>query len=356
MPHEQEQKPSSSFLLEGSTPFLEEEEAEAPLAPEETPAAPVTPSGPPPSSSFLFEDSETFGGATTGDKAVTVGRGVATGLIGTGPAVVGAVAGAKVGGLIGTAIAPGLGTFVGGLAGTIVGGAAGMIAGGEMIELLADKELPGIGEPLVFRRVEDLPEELRPFAYGGEVLGSSVAPGGATVGLAKMGVRVAIPQGTRVISRVGRFGGNLLNRILDFAAEKPLKFAAAEAGLATSSAIAEGVAETVAPGRTGVRVAAGVAAPVPSSMLLSGGPFVFKTLRQAVQRMRPAGRQTRAGQILQEYLELAGEDPAVLAQLLRQQNFPEGAEQTVAQKVGAPALAQFEAELRELDRPFQGAT
>ena len=352
MPHEEAQKPSSSFLLEGATPFLEEEEAEAPLA-EETPAAPAPVT---PSSSFLLEDSETFGGPTAGDKAIAAGQGVATGFLRGTPAVAGAVAGAKIGGLAGTAVAPGVGTFVGGLAGTIIGGAAGLIAGEGMIELLADRELPSIDEPIVFRRVQDLREDLRPFAFGGEVIGASAAPAGATVGLARQGVRVAIPQGTRVISRVGRFGGNLLNRILDFAAEKPLKFAAAEAGLATSSAIAEGVAETVAPGQTGVRVAAGVAAPIPSSMLLSGGPFVFKTLRQAVQRMGPKGRQTRAGQILQEYLELAGEDPAVLAQLLRQQNFPEGAEQTVAQKVGAPALAQFEAELRELDRPFQGAT
>ncbi|KKN16019.1 hypothetical protein LCGC14_0980090, partial [marine sediment metagenome] len=276
------------------------------------------------------------------EKAVAVVRGAATAVTRTAPIVAGARAG-----FLAAPPHPAAKAF-----GTVVGAGVGFLVGEGLIELTADQELPGLDEPLTYRSLEEVPEDLRPYALGGEILGAGAVPTAAALWFGKMGIRVAVPQATNFFGKVSHFAGNFLNRILDYAAKSPKAFIAVETAAATKAAVAVGVAEAIAPGNIWLRLAAGIGAPTLPQLLASQGPRIVMNLIRTIRQWGPAGRQTRAGQLLQKYVEEAGGDPDALVQLLKQPIFPKGRPPTVAQKTGSEVLAVYEANLRELSRPF----
>lgn len=182
---------------------------------------------------------------------------------------------------------------------------------------------------------EQVPEDLRPYAYAGQVVGGAlpIAAGAATA--ARAGARLPA-------SAVGGY----INRILDFAAEFPKTFFASEMGMASAAAVAEGVTEAYRPGQTGERLAAGVAAGFlsPHRFVIATGNAGFQGLRRAAQSLSQAGRETAAGQVLNNIVRESGEDADVLVRLLRESGI-DGTNLTAGQLTGSPALIALETKL-----------
>lgn len=269
-----------------------------------------------------FFDSLPDAEPTTGEKVGAAARGAAGGGMETG----GFLAGAAIGATAGSTLGP-VGTFAGGLA----GGVGGFLAGREARE-------GTVGT------IEDMPEELRPFGVGGETFGAGVPVIGGTVALGWAGIRMGE-------SVVGRF----VNRILDSAAKNPIAFSRTETSALTYAAVAGGTAEAYRPGETLTRVGAEVAAGLlnPARLIHHGAQSAWHVGKRAWQSMTPAGKQTAAAKYLRELLEEAGEDPEMLARLLREAA-PEGfkAPLTSAQKTGSPALTALEGKLMAYSQRF----
>ena len=194
-------------------------------------------------------------------------------------------------------------------------------------------------------KVEALPSGLRPYGYAGEFLGGGLAPAAAPLVAARLGAR--LPP-----SMVGKF----LNRIVDMAAKAPGTFAVSEAGGLIVGGVAGGVAEEYAPGNAAVRIPAEIAGGFlsPSRWIpyLAKGTLDFG--KQALRSLSPAARETEAGRIIQDIVKQSGEDPVLLARLLRAHGFGDELDVglTSAQKTGSPALAAFEAKLAGEDARF----
>jgi hypothetical protein len=325
-----------------------EEEAEAP--PVETPPVPGRSVG---LSSGLegprgdvFEKMIPLGPqATTGEKARAVGQGLATGAVRTGAITAGAVGGAIVGAAAFPPAAPITGT-IGGILGAIGGYFFGEVA----VEDLADPDFSG---PITFRTLDDVPAELRPYAVFGETVGSFVAPTGAVVGVARSRLRIIIDP---MAGRFKRFTGGLINRILDMAGSKTRRFVATETGAAGGAATAGMLAQVAAPDQPGVRLGAEIVGGFanPSRLFLGVGTDTFNRLIGFAKRNTVSGRQNKAGQFLQDFLREHGEDPDLLAALLRAEaeNLVPGAQPTVAQALGSDAMSAFEAQFAEINRAF----
>lgn len=276
---------------------------------------------------------------TFGEKAAVVGRGAATGAIRSTGITSGAIAGVAA-----TAPIPIPGARV---VGAIVGGLTGFFLAEEAVEGLADPDL--FDTPLTFRTLEEVPEDLRPLAIFGETIGGAVSPSAAVVGLAKKGIRVVIDPAA---GRLKTFAGNIVNNMMDMASKKTGRFIATEAAATATAATAGAISEDVLPGAAGVRLGAEVTAGIlsPTRFFLGLGTDAFNAVKRFGKSLKPEARLNKAGTVLQEYLELAGEDPVALAALLRTVDI-EG-QPTVAQALGNRAVAAFEAEFKEISREF----
>lgn len=201
-----------------------------------------------------------------------------------------------------------------------------------------------------------VPESLRPWAVSGNVFGGGLSMSGSTMLAAQSPARLAP---TMV--------GNVINRVLDTAANRPFWFAHVEGTATTSAAIAEGAYEALRPGhpweRTGVGIAAGVANPV--RWASEGLTTRLYQGARALYRLAPwtdaakARNLSRSGQELARLLQASGDDPKALVAMLDQSNekllaIPEVGG-TAAMRTGSPRLAQLEADLMEMDRQFFGA-
>lgn len=189
-------------------------------------------------------------------------------------------------------------------------------------------------------KIESLPEEVRPYAVAGETVGASLPFAGAPLVAARAGSR--LPP-----SMVGNF----INRIVDMAARSPGAFALSEAGGISGAAVAGGTAEAYFPGQPGARVAAEIAGGFfnPTRLVVGVSKGSLDITKKAIQSMSQSGRETRAAKFLIESIEAAGEDPAVLARLLRETG-TEGV--TSAQKTGSPALIAIESKLAQESAKF----
>lgn len=267
---------------------------------------------------------------TAGEQLGAAARTAVGGAVEGGGMVAGAITGAK----IGTAVLPGWGTA----AGTIIGAGIGWYGGSEAREVLEERGIAA--------SPEDLPEELRPAGYAGEVVGGAASFGGAPFVAAKAGIR----GGTSLI-------GRWIDGIIQTSIKSPKTFAAVEASAATSSAIASGVAETVAPGETGIRITSEIAAGVlnPTRMIASGSSYVVGQGRKVVEMFSPAARETAVGKALVNALEEGGEDPVLIARLLKEEGLP-GVDPTSAQKVGSPTLGAMEKSLAEYSANFAASS
>ena len=236
----------------------------------------------------------------------------------------GAVLPAMVGGAqAGIAAAPFLGPFapLGPVVGGIAGGAAALKAGGMARESLG------------LRKPEEFDPELRPAAYAGESFGGALPITGAPYVAARMGLRFAE-------NTVGLF----LNRIINTAKKQPLRFATTELSSAAGAATGAGMAEAIAPGRTDVRIGAEVTMGMfnPTRLAIDAAGYGTKMIRSTWEAVGPAGRETAAGRLLQDLFRVTGEDPTVVARILRQQGIVGTEGLTAAQKTGSSALGALE--------------
>lgn len=196
------------------------------------------------------------------------------------------------------------------------------------------------------RQAQDLPEEVRPAFFAGEVTGASLPFGFGAVGFAQTGARFTQ-------SRIGNF----FNRVLDQAERRPGAFIGAEISTTGSAAVFEGMAEATRPGETGFRVGMGIAGGVlnPTQYAIAGVNLGRDAGARALQSMSPAAREGRAAREMQRVLREFGEDPTELARELRrlssQGQMPTA---TSAQLTGSPALQNLEAELTRRSARFGG--
>lgn len=245
----------------------------------------------------------------------------------------GTMAGAALGLKGGTAAAPFLGPFAPAapLAGMVAGGLAGYFAG----------ETAATGAGL--RTPEQMPPQDRPGAYFGESLGGSLGAMALPYGLAATGYKSG-----------GSMVGKWLDQVVQTAKTSPIMFGIAEAAPAISSAVAAGTAEAIAPGQTGVRLTAEVAAGIlnPTSRALQLGKYAKQTIMSRVPGFNQAALQTSAGKTLLDIMELTGEDPSVVARILRQQGVIDKVPLTAAQKTGSPALGAVQQHIANIDRQF----
>lgn len=221
----------------------------------------------------------------------------------------GALAGAGIGAAVSGPFAP-IGATVGGALGYWVGGKSAEISG--------------------FRSPEDLPAELRPAGYFGESIGGAFPFATAPYVLAAANYKFAP-------TAVGKF----INQIVNTAKTRPITFALAEAGPAISAAAGAGIAESLAPGDTGIRVGAEVAAGMtnPTKGLVIAATGVNQIVRKATSTLSPAARETQAGQYIMDVLAQTGEDPELIARVLRETPLAGLENLTAAQRAGSPGLA-----------------
>ena len=122
----------------------------------------------------------------------------------------------------------------------LAGGVTGFFGGATLVNEIL--EYFGVDDP------EDLPPEHRAAAYSARSLGGALPVAGAPLVAARQGVVLA-DKGV----------GKLANQIIQTAKTSPKTFAALETSSALTAAGAAGLAEVVAPGETGKRVAAEIA-------------------------------------------------------------------------------------------------
>lgn len=292
-----------------------------PSSPQKPGAGATTEGGDDPLAGLPVESVET----SPAEKAGAFGRSATRGAVTTTAPVAGMVMGASIGALAGPA-AP-----IAVPAGAAVGLGAGYLFG------------EGLSDILGLPRVNELPPNLRPYAVAGETFGTGLPIAAAPVAAARFGAR--LPSSTV---------GNYLNRIIDTAARSPGAVAFAETSALATAAVGGGVAEAQFPGEPIPRFVGEVAGGFfsPARIVTGAGRAGFDVVQRAMQRLSPAARKTKAGQIMQEILEASGEDPAVVAQLLRQSGLPGLGPQTAAQKTGSPALAAMEASLAKENARF----
>lgn len=222
--------------------------------------------------------------------------------------------------------------FLGGTAGGILGAPLGPggAAGGTALGA-------GIGENL--KRLmkqqfdtptaEELPQDLRPAFYVGEVIGAGVTGGAAP------------------FAGIGRRSGNrLLDRVFESLESNPGRIAAMEASSIGAQATAEGMSESLAPGETGTRIGTGIVAgtafPSPASKF--GLDAAMNSVKRISARFSRDAQEDILATQLQDMVTRAGENPQKLARLARESELPE-LNRSTAQLTGSPILQEFENEM-----------
>lgn len=202
----------------------------------------------------------------------------------------------------------------------------------------AARALGGQGRRLTYDSVGDLPPVERPFAIGGEIIGSSVLLASAPL----------------VAARVGAKGPALLKPVMDMARSRPGLFAASEAGSAMGAAQGGALAEVLRPGdkTAGVigEIAGALVNPVGSASRLA--TRTIEAGKNAIAtRVSQAGRESRAADYLRKTFEQTGEDPSVAIRMLQQPD-EFGLTLTAGQITNSPTLLAVEKKLGESNHRF----
>jgi hypothetical protein len=236
--------------------------------------------------------------------------------------------------------------LVGGVAGGVIGfgmagppgSAAGIVGGYNAGQLLRDiAAIPS---------VEELPPDLRPMGYVGEVMGASSLPAAAPFAIAQSGFKFA---GTGV--------NNYSNKIIESARRNPYTVAGAEAMSTGGAAIAEGTAEALSPGNTGLRLSTGLVASMTSGALLfKAASYAQDVWTRTAQTFSEGARTATAAREWQRVIREYGEDPTALAAELRKLDITAtgGNRRTSGQLTGSPALQAMEAYLGRQSAQFGG--
>lgn len=264
---------------------------------------------------------------TGGDIASTVGSQAVRGGLTSAGVVGGAMTGAGLG-MMAAPIAGPVAPVIGGLAGAAYGAWAGETAAS------------GLG----IKPVEQLEPGLRPAGYFGEAVGGATSFAAAPYAAAVSGYRF----GQTVV-------GNLMNTIIETAKASPIKFALAEGTSAISAAGAAAFSEAAAPGKAGIRVTAETLGGVfnPTRLTMEAASYVGGVAKTAYGSFTGAARETAAAKTLQELFQVTGEDPVIIARILREQGVLGKDENlTAAQKTGSMALAALEEWLAKSSAQF----
>ena len=234
--------------------------------------------------------------------------------------------------------------ITGAAAGTLLaapGGPGAALAGGTLGAGAGTAAKGALDDFLNIPTVEEMPEELRPFGFAGQAFGGSLPLIGTPLAAGKFGVET---------------GMRFLDRVLHTAATRPKAFTAAELSATTGGAIGEGVAESAAPGETGVRIGAGVAGSVlaPGGLLLSATDLVREGYRKAAQTFSQGGRESAAASEILAAIAADNGDPKALADAIlnAKRLLPQGATPTAGQLTGNKTLIALEAELARRSSAF----
>lgn len=186
------------------------------------------------------------------------------------------------------------------------------------------------GASVTYEQIDDVPQEWRPLARAGEVVGAA-----SPIAAAPFAAKRAASELPRVVRPV-----------VEAARNTPRQFMATEAATTAGAAQGAAIAEMVSPGETIPRVVGEIAGGVvnPLGLVVRGVAGGMRSARDALRTMTPAGRRDRASQVLRQALEQSGEDPAALAKALRDADL-DGVNLTSGQKTGSPTLLAFEAQL-----------
>ena len=276
------------------------------------------------------------------ERIEAVSQGVVSGASEFGPIAAGAFAGAKTGMAAGAPFGP-VGVGVGGAVGLGAGIYSGYKAGSALNEVLQETENPITGNPLAMRP-EQQPDDLKPFAMGGETLGGGMIGSGVTLGAAKAGFRAGN-------SIVGRF----VNKIMDSAKHTPGTFLAAETAGNVGASVLGGVSQAVVPDNAYVRFIAEAAGGMfsPTRLFITSNKAatsIFSRLRGLSPFGSEASRMDDAANVLGELMEQFGEDPVLLKQALIEEGLVDTS--TAAQKTGSVALTALENKLASLNTKF----
>jgi hypothetical protein len=236
--------------------------------------------------------------------------------------------------------------IVGGVAGGAFGFAAGGPPGSAMGIVTGYNAGQLIRDMAAIPSVEELPPDLRPMGYVGEVLGASSFPAAAPYTIAQTGFKFT---GTGV--------NNYLNKIVEGARRNPYTVAGAEALSVGGGAIAEGTAEALSPGNTGLRLSTGLVASMTSGALLfKAAAYAQNVWTRTAQTFSEGARTATAAREWQRVVREYGEDPTVLAAELRKLDIAAtaGSRRTSGQLTGSPALQAMEAYLGRESAKFGG--
>ena len=208
----------------------------------------------------------------------------------------------------------------------------------------------GVGLP---GEIEDLPRAAQIGARAGQVVGASIPFAAAPLAAARANVFRAPIIGSGRGFGIPTGTGNVLNPVVEGARSAPRAFTAIEAAGIGGAAQGAALAEAFAPGNVPVRVGAEIAGGFinPAGLL---GRLVSNAGRSASTTFRaftPAGRQSRASEVIQGRLVEMGEDPAEVAQTLRAANDIK-TPLTAGQASGSQALLDLEAKIARSNRPF----
>ena len=266
------------------------------------------------------------------EEAISIAARSATGeLLETGP-IIGGVLG---GGALGAPLGP-----AGALAGAALGGIAGLITGKPLRKFASEFDIPFFGT-IANPPAAQLPEEQRPAAFAGEVIGGGVIPAAVPIAAAARGARLA-PS----------FIGNFINRTIETAGRAPKAFVSAEAAGLAGAAVGAGAAERLAPGETGIRVGSEIVGGLfnPTRLIVSNAKNATSVLKRAVEVISPSGRESASAKKLTAIIEEAGDDPEIIAEMLLKPGVVPGL--TAAQKTGNKALAELEASIAKSSAKF----
>ncbi len=258
-------------------------------------------------------------------------QGAVGGAIESGTMLGGALLGAKAGAMGGP---------WGVAAGTIAGGAAGYFGGEKLRGWAAE-------QGWTFEDVEQLPEDQQASGVAGEVFGGALPFAATPVGFGFSSMRTA------GVSKVGKW----INDILETAKANPLRFLGLETSSAAGSAIGAYGAETYAPDNIPVRIGAEIAGGFfnPARVVNSAYEGTMNIVRSAYQKFSPAGRQTKAAQMIKEIIESGGEDSTAVLRMLEEiKSDPQFADMklTVAQMTGSKQLGAIEKQLSAFSKNF----
>lgn len=233
-----------------------------------------------------------------------------------------AVAGAGIGAAVSGPFAP-----VGGL----IGAGIGYWVGGKSADISG------------FRSPEQMDPEFRSSGYFGESIGGALPFATVPYALAAANYKFA-PTAV----------GNLMNQIVNTAKTMPGRFATVEAGTIFSSGVGAAAAEQALPGNVPARMGAELAFGFinPANLVRTSMTGANRIVSRAYQQFSPDAQETAAGRYIADLMQQAGDDPDLIARVLKEAPPPGLEGLTAAQRTDSPALSALSEYLAKQSKKY----